>query len=286
MKKRLYLNAALLAIVSALAFFLYLSPGKVDDQEPPLLTNLTKDGVDRIRIERNGEPAISLQRRARGWQMLEPYQVAADSDRISLLLDFLQARSVTRFASIPANLASYGLDKPGSVLTINEQRFEFGAQHPLKAARYVKVGDTVHLIADIVTQHLTAGAEAYVSPALIEPGGAITGIEVPGLKISQNNNALTASAPAASTDEIASYIERWRAARATDIRRATAKEKAAAATEVIQISTDAGKPVSFAILTRAPTLQLLRQDLGLMYEVPADLAESLLQLKPAKPAPP
>ncbi|MFO1435328.1 MAG: DUF4340 domain-containing protein [Gammaproteobacteria bacterium] len=286
MKQRLYLNAILLAVVSVLGLFLYFSPGKVDDQEPPLLIDLSKDSVDRIRIEHDGEPVISLKRQGQTWHLLEPYQVAADSDRISLLLDFLQARSVTRFPSASENLASYGLDHPGSVLTINDQRFEFGAQHPLKAARYVQFGDTVHLVADIVTQHLTAGAEAYVNPNLIEPGSKITGIEVPGLKVSQENNALTASDPSASTDEIAGYIERWRSARAIDIRRATDKDRSTVTTETVQIKDGFGKSLTFTVLTRTPTLQLLRPDMGLVYEVPIELSESLLQLKPAQAASP
>jgi hypothetical protein len=280
MRPRGWLNLALLAIAAAIAWWTLGGSESSQDTTPRLL-NLDKDKVSHIRIEVGTTPPIDLSRTGGQWRMNTPYEIDADADRIALLLDFLDARSLGTFAASTAELHTYGLDRPGFVLSIDDQRIEFGSQHPYKPARYLRYNGTVHMVADLVTQHLLAGAEAYVDGRLIPAGSRIASIAVPGLTVEQTDNTLRASVGAAGSDTIAQFIEHWRGARAISVRAASHEEQSSTASGAITISAADGTQVNYRIIARSPSLLLLRQQPALVLEVGADMIDSLLKLPPA-----
>jgi hypothetical protein len=280
MRLRGWLNLALLAIATAVAWWTLGGSESTQDATPRLLS-LDKDKVSHIRIEVGTTPAIDLSRTEGQWRMNSPYHVNADADRIALLLDFLEARSLGTFPASTAELHTYGLDRPGFILDIDDQRIEFGSQHPFKPARYLRYNGTVHMIADLVTQHLLAGAEAYVDGRLIPAGTRIASIAVPGLTVEQSGNSLRASVSGAGSDTIAQFIEHWRGVRAISVRAASREEQSSTATETITISAADGMQVNYRIIARTPSLQLLRQQPALVLELGADMVDSLLKLPPA-----
>jgi hypothetical protein len=199
--------------------------------------------------------------------------------RAGFLLDFLSARSLTRFPVVSGELAQYGLEPPGSVLIFNDQRFEFGSQHPLSLNRYVRAGDTVHLVTDIIYQHLIAEMSSYVSPRLLPEDGSIASIAMPGLRVEQKDGKLTATSEAASADSVARFIEAWRAARAIVVRALSDEEKGQSSAEKIEIAFADRGALTFAILQREPALILARADIGLAWELAPDMGNGLLALE-------
>ncbi|MCC6714264.1 MAG: DUF4340 domain-containing protein [Gammaproteobacteria bacterium] len=282
MKLRAALNA-LLALAAATLLWLALKqpggPGSADEQ--PLLTTLGKDAVSRIELRHPRSATMVLERSNTRWRMTQPYAIRADADRVNLLLDFLGARSLARFPVIEGELARYGLAEPSSILILNDQRFEFGIQHPLAPNRYVRSGDTVHLVTDIINQHLNSGVESYVDPRLLDGDFEIAGITVPGLTVEQRDGRLTASTGSESADTVARFIEEWRHARAMEVRARGEEDRNAGATQTARIVSGDGSVIEFRILAREPTLRLGRPDLGIVYEFPAEAAARLMSLGPA-----
>src|SRR3990172_6636222 len=131
MKGKLLLNLALLAVVGVLALLAFYQPGSKKQDDQPVLTDLKADQVTRIELQREGRPATVLERNGARWRMLQPYAIDADEARVGFLLDFLGARSVSRFRAVESYLAKYELDRPHATLKLNDLRFDFGAQHPL-----------------------------------------------------------------------------------------------------------------------------------------------------------
>ncbi len=285
MKARTVLNA-LLALLAAALLWLALKqpgdPGSADEQ--PLLTALPKDSVSRIELRHPRSATMVLERSEGRWRMTQPYAIRADSDRINLLLDFLGARSLTRFPVVAGDLGRYGLAEPNSVLILNDQRFEFGIQHPLAPNRYVRSGDTVHLVTDIINQHLNSGVESYIDPRLLDEDVRIASITVPGLTVEQRDGRLRASTGSESADKVARFIEEWRHARAMEVHAMTEEDRKRSATETARIVADDGSVTEFAVLAREPALRLGRADLGIVYELPAESAAPLMALGPAAAA--
>jgi hypothetical protein len=285
MKARTLLNS-LLALVVAALLWLALKPsgGPRDADEQPLLTSLAKDSVTRIELRHPGAATMVLAKTGGRWRMTEPYAIGADADRVSLLLDFLGARSLTRFPAIEAELPKYGLHEPNSILVLNDQRFDFGIQHPLAPNRYVRAGQTVHLVTDIINQHLNAGVESYVDPRLLDEDFDIAGITVPGLVVEQRDGRLTASIGSESADTVARFIEEWRHARAMEVRAITDSEQPGNAAQSVRIVSGAGSVIEFSVLAREPALLLGRRAPRIVYEFPAEAAARLLALGTAASA--
>lgn len=286
MKARTVLNALLAMVAAALLWLALKQPGGPGSaEEQPLLTTLAKDSVSRIELRHPRSAPMVLERSQGRWRMTQPYAIRADADRINLLLDFLGARSLTRFPVVGGDLGKYGLAEPNSVLILNDQRFEFGIQHPLAPNRYVRSGDTVHLVTDIVSQHLNSGVESYIDPRLLDEDFGIASITVPGLTVEQRDGRLSASTGSGSADTVARFIEEWRHARAMEVRALAEEDRNANAPDAARIVSGDGSVIEFAILAREPALRLARRDLGIVYEFPAETAARLMALDPAAAAP-
>lgn len=282
MTSKPWLNLALIAVAATIGWLTLRPAANRPDESTPRLMELNKDAVAQIRIITRASLPIELVKRSGRWQMLSPYDVPADPARVDLLLDFLEARSLDTLQPSASELHVYGLDAPAFSLDIDRHHFEFGAQHPFKPARYVRVDGSVHMVADLVTQHALAGAEAYVDTLLVPPGTSIRRISVPGLDVEQRDNRLVASVSGATPDVIATFIERWRAARAASVESAA---PVATTGDSIRITDDHGTTIAYRILARAPALRLEREGTPLVFELAADAGRGLLEL-PASPATP
>jgi len=275
MRRQPWLNLGLLVLAVAIGW-ITLRPGTdTSIEDTPRLMEIDKQAVHDIRIAVAGSIPIEIERQADRWQMLSPYRVPADRARIDLLLDFLEARSLGSFPASAQDLHTYGLDHPGFSVDIDDHHFEFGAQHPFKPARYLKYNGTVHMVADLVTQHALAGPEAYVDTLLVPEGSHIARISVPGIEVEQSEGRLHASVDGTSPDTIAHFIERWRAARATGVHAATGSE---ASEGVVHIVDDGGTTTEYRIVGRDPARLLRPADAPLVFELGQDAARDLFEL--------
>ena len=75
MKSRLLLNVALLLALIGLALYAYYRP--TDEGEPEIrITQLSRDQIDRVRIERHNAADTEMEKRNGNWHMLRPYNTA------------------------------------------------------------------------------------------------------------------------------------------------------------------------------------------------------------------
>jgi hypothetical protein len=279
MRRQTWLNLGLLVLAAAIAWLTLRPEAETSTEATPRLLELDRQSVHHVRIAVAGSIPIELERQAERWQMLSPYRVPADRARIDLLLDFLEARSLGSFPASAQDLHTYGLDHPGFGVDIDDHHFEFGAQHPFKPARYLKYNGTVHMVADLVTQHALAGPEAYVDTLLVPEGSQIARISVPGIEVEQREGRLHASVDGTNPDTIAQFIERWRAARATGVHAATGSEPSEG---VVQIVDDRGTTTEYRIIGHDPAWRLRRADAPLVFELGQDAARDLFELPDAR----
>ncbi len=280
------LNLLLIAVVAVLAAVVYFEPGREKPPVPARLTTLTAAQVTRIAITRPDQPDIKLVKKGAQWLMETPYATTADEVRIGFLLDFLEAKSGSSFPVVKADLPKYALDKPRAVLTLNNEVFEFGDSNPMTMQRYVRHGDAIYMLFDTAYQYLIAEPGTYVNPQLIDAGAKIESISVPSLSVEQHDGKLTATPPAASSDQLARFVEEWRQARALAVRNLdkTQQDDMAKATDKLEVTWTPDGKRSWVILTRDPDWVLARTDLPLAYMLSADTAKKLMSLGAAESA--
>jgi hypothetical protein len=111
-----------------------------------------------VKIETGGETVEELERVNGEWRSRLQHRPVKDREWLKHLLHIAQLPSLARFP-VPKDLGPYGLDHPRHRLWFDDTLIEWGGLEPLGRRRYVRVGDTIHVISDGFTHHLhPAGA--------------------------------------------------------------------------------------------------------------------------------
>ncbi len=92
------------------------TPGQMRDRE---LMTFKADDVKRLTIEHDNGPAVEVDRDRGQWNIVKPARYPADSTQVHQLLSALaQAKAADFVSDAPADVASYGLEKPRLTITV------------------------------------------------------------------------------------------------------------------------------------------------------------------------
>jgi len=273
MKSRLTLNLGLLALIAVLTTVAVLKPGKKEEPQPTLVAG-ELNSLSRVKLQ--NKDTLTFEKKDGLWVLTAPFAAPVNQVRMRQLVEVGQAVSSARYPIKPEELAQFGLDRPQATLTLGDTTLQFGNTDPINMRRYVRIGDTLHLVDDNFFHHLTASATDYVDKKLIPEGAKFRQIELPGLKIMKGAEGRWTAEPAGDgKTDWAELASTWATARAIEVKRLEKDTPG----ETIRVTLNEGSPIEFFILRKQPTLTLARRDLGLQYEITADTARDLLNQK-------
>jgi len=262
--------AALAVVVAALGGWLYYKPSARETQTQAVST-LKAGDVKRVRVERTPDVQLALERRDGTWYITEPFKARADGFQVGRLLQVLDTRSAVRY---PAQaLTRYGLDKPMARLTIEDQRFDFGAFNTTTREQYVLAGDSVYLIALGAGAALPRDAEALLARELFAPGEAPVRIELPEFTAILQDGTWQLNPPTdASADDRVAWAEAWQRASALRAER----YDGALPGPFVRVTLKSGPTVTLGLIQREPEVVMVRSDEGIAYRFVQGAAKRLL----------
>lgn len=273
MKSRILLNLALAALVAVLILLVWLKPRPAVPQEFKLST-LASASINRIAIEKPGQPAIVLQRNPAGWRLSAPFQARAEGAAVGRLLEILAATSLQRFPA--TDLGRFQLDTPLLRLTLNDQEFSFGTQNTLTGEVYVATNGGVHPVAPSYLAHALKIPADFAAHAFLAEEEKPAGFEFADLNLSQNSDGKWSASPGRpnlSQDDINRWVDEWRHASSL----VTQPYDGTPAQESFTLRFGDGKLIPCKILRREPELVMLREDENLQYHFPAEVGKRLLR---------
>jgi hypothetical protein len=274
-KSRLLVNLALLLALAALGLYAYLRP----KQEPSpgfAVSQVKRDDVDRIRLERRGAAAIELARDKGSWHMLAPFKSRADRFQVDRLLDIAAATSKQKLPA--AQLQRYGLAPAAVTVTLNDQIFAFGALNEITNEQYVASGDAVYLVATYLGYGIPTDAARILSHRLLGENETPVAFDFGRWKAAKDDSgkwSITGSPPKKeppSTDDLNRWVDEWKLASGLSVE----PHKGARRGDQVTVTLGGGKAVSFVVLGRASEVQLLRTDENMRYRLGADAGARLL----------
>ena len=270
MKNKLWLNAALLAAVIALALFAWLKPQKVEAELK--LSALKAGEVDRIGIEIAGAGPIALERAQAGWLLTAPVAARADDFQVQRLLVLSEATAKERFPA--TGLARFDLNEPYARVTLNQQSFSFGAVNPMGREQYVLTQGGVYLVGLRYGAALPKDALQLASRQLFAADEAPVRFEFKEYSITQSDGKWNVTPQVAdlSQDDINRWVDEWRQASA--LRSGPYANNKPVGD--IKLEFRDGKKLALGILQREPELVLLRPDENLQYHFLPETAKRLL----------
>ncbi len=282
MSRRWWLNLGLLAAAGVLVAIAVFKPGVETPAPKPALTALRAEAIQKISVERPGQPPIVLEKTGEQWRLTAPLAARANRFRVDNLTRIASAASEARLPLDPAALGQYGLDKPLASVRLDDELVQFGGLHPLKQQQYVRYRDGVHLIGAHHLQAAAARFADFIDTALIEDGrGEPIALRLPGVTLTQTDGhwKLEPANQDIGSDRVMQFVQEWRHARALSVSRYDGKP----AKERVTIEFAAAEPdkrdiLEIGIVARTPQLILVRKDEGLQYHFPADTAARLLNI--------
>lgn len=287
MSSRTLINLLMFAAVLALGLVTYLEPGRTPAPAVRHLTELTPAAIGDIVIERVGTPQVRLVRRDGQWRLDAPLQARANRYRIEAILGLASAVSLAQLPAAGVDLKQLGLDPPRVQVRLGTVELAVGGTEALDNRRYVRAGETVHLVDDLYYRHLVASPVELVDPALLDPHAKPLGIVLPelSLQLVDGRWILTPPDPAISADAVAALVERWRHASAIELSSCETQPDAAPPHWAEVRLADASTPLRWQIRGEGAELVLCRPDLKVAYHFPKQTGEALLALDKSAPGP-
>lgn len=230
-----------------------------------LLTGLRIDGIQQIRLF-NGlkrKAAIQLQRENDGWWLQHPLQIRADAMSVHEILRLAETPSHVQRPASGLDLPALKLKPPLWRVQFNQHTLEIGGRESISGRRYIRVNDTVHLVADFNPALIDSNYADLADRSLLPAN-----IDVLQIQTSQDGPA-RAGAPHDA------LLSRWQTARADWIIRPMSMHFDQV-DDRVRIKTRSGR-IEFLVAGREPRLQLIRPDWDLLYVLPASAAAELLE---------
>lgn len=265
MKSRWITNLLLLLAIAILSLIAHFKPGIDKPDAAVYLTMLKQDEVTRIQLERSLLPELLLVRHNDSWFIEQNPRLPADTFQVNALSRLAEQTVERSYSVTELDLAQAGLAVPENRVTLNQQELVFGSIDPLEGLRYVRLGETVHLIEDLYQNQIQASYTNFVRRRLFADNASITALKLPGLQLQQLSGQwqLTPEQDI-SADRLQLFIDGWQSASALNIQKMDAELTG----ETISV-TLAGqeKPVEFIIQARETELVLARPDFGIQYKL-------------------
>jgi hypothetical protein len=202
------------------------------------------------------------------------------------MLSILDARSAVRYPA--SDLVRYGLDKPQAALTLDDQRFAYGAINNMTREQYVATGDAVYLVPLAYITALPRNADSVLALRVFASDEKPVRFTLPQFTVGfgEGKWTVTPQADDRSADERNAWVDAW--VNAAAIR--AEHTSRAASPEQITVDLRDGRTITLSIQQREPELVLLRHDERVEYHLFAEAGKRLIappgapQKAAAKPA--
>lgn len=278
MNRRSWLNAALLAAVTALALFAYYKPQKSEPAHK--LSMLKAADANTLKIEIAGSPPIEVARAGADWKLTAPLPARADSVQVQRMLEILDATARDRFPA--TGLARYDLNEPAARITVNQQSFAFGAINQMSREQYLLTQDGIYPVSLRYGTLLPKTFHQLVSRQLFAPDEAPSAFRFKDFAVEQRDGKWQMTPPGAdlSADDITRWVDEWRLASALGVLPASNRKPVTA----IKVTLKTGADIALSVVQREPQLVLARSDQPFEYQFNAEAARRLLAPPAAEPA--
>lgn len=220
MEKRIFINAMLATLLGLILILVFIK-SETKQNATKQVTPLVADEIDHIEIIRPGKASIELQLTEDGWYLVGPLTAPALPGKMDRLLKIAAIPSSTQYIIDPEVLSQYGLDQPIASIRFNQTQLDIGQVEPIKQRRYVRTGNTLHLLDDTFMHHLMGKPTDYIDTRILPDGVQISRLQLPGLHLiytagqgwrdqANPDNEL-------QPDQVQILVDEWRFARAINI---------------------------------------------------------------------
>jgi hypothetical protein len=273
------LNIALGVALGAMLLVAWLMQRDAEHLQP-MLSEFDYAAVSTLRIEVANREPVSFERVDGAWRMRLPLEIEVDARRIEEVVNALAVPSAARYPARDLGLDALGLgDPPRARVVVDGEPFLLGDTNPVTRQRYVRRGEVVHLVTDLLYFRLLGEPHGWVRRQPLPPGSRISRIEAGGFVIGRTDDGWALEWPVgqeASAATLRRVVDAWANAQAYEVRR---WEGPMPFENVALIWLDGSdEPLEFILRRWDDRMAVIRPDLELEFLLPLYRAEDLWNL--------
>lgn len=278
MRSRILLNLVLVLALLALTLYAYFRPKHENTAAAIKVSQLGRDDVNRILIERRGSPPIRLEKRDGVWHIAAPLRTLADPYQVDRLVDIAGAKAKSRLPL--SDPGRFDLDPPQVRVTLNEQPFSFGRINDVTYEQYLATGDSIYLVPPFHGYGVPADVNSLVNRKLLHDSEMPVAFEFGRYRIVRGDRGDWSAEGASpwkrerppSQDDFNRWVDEWRLASGLSAQ----PHKGERGKEQVTLRFKNGKSVVLHVLRKQPDFQLVRADSGIGYRFGLDAGRRLL----------
>ncbi len=171
-------------------------------------------------------------------------------------------------------LGKYEKSKASTSISFNDVTIDFGIVNPINGYRYVRTGDTVHLIDDHFYPLLSSQTGTLVARELIASNAVIEKLVLPEQTLYRDENNFWHSSNELNPDAINETLYHWKNSQAFGVHNYMQREPQADISVYLAGDTE---PVQFYVTDIDPWLIIARPDLDIEYHFNLEFYDHLLR---------
>ncbi|MCZ6669325.1 MAG: DUF4340 domain-containing protein [Gammaproteobacteria bacterium] len=274
--RRWIINFLLIAII-AISYFVgdrYWTDSPNQSRNP--ISRLKPADIMSVAYELDGNSFV-LSKSSDQWQLETPVQWPANNITVERIIAILASETETSIAVDGIDLTALGLQDPKLTLRLNDTVVLFGATNNINDRRYILIGSTIFLLADVHLPFMVQGISGLIDKRLLPGSISLQALDIAGLRLNKNNTSTWNSSnnTAISTDQINRLVSNWQTIEAGTIRR---YDPSASVQQKIVATLSDGSSIEFLLMAREPELVIARPDLDLQYHFTEKYFDALFSI--------
>jgi hypothetical protein len=263
LSKRWLINSLLILVIAISALVGYRYQSQSVNQATNAITRLKPAEISSITIHLP-DKNIVLRKSEGLWLIDSPLQWPAHGITIERILGIATSQAESSFATEGVDLAPLGLLDPQVRLSLNDVQISFGTSNNIGDRRYLMVGSTIYLLADIHYPFIIQGIAGLIDKRLLPPSISLQSLNLEGRILTRGNSgswqsSLSTDIPA---DQLNYFVNNWQSLEVPVVK--IFKQGGMPLERIVAGLTDDSK-IEFLLMSIEPELVIARVDLGVQY---------------------
>ena len=260
--RRWIINFLLIALI--VVFYFGGNRYWTDSQNAPRnpISELKLSEINSVDFEYDGDRFV-LSKSSDQWQLEKPVRWPANNIAVERIIAIVASETESSISIDGIDLSALGLQEPKLTLRLNHMPILFGATNNIGKRRYILIGSTIFLLADVHLPFMIQGVPGLINKHLLPRSISLQALDLAGVELIKSEAAWNSSNNTKiSTDQAIRLVSNWQTFEAGKIRQF---DQSAPVREKIVATLNDGSSIEFLLLTLEPELVIARPDLDLQY---------------------
>jgi len=263
LSKRWLINWLLIALIAIFAYAGIRYQQKTAYMPKNSITSLKLQDIHTAVIQAADKHFV-LSNSGNQWLLEKPVQWPANNITVERLISIVNSEPDSRLPAGGIDLATFGLQFPKAILTLNNTRILFGATNNIGGRRYVMIGSTIYLLPDIHLHFINQGVNGLIDHRLLPRSIPLQSLQLNDVSLSKSSDG-TWQADAIGeidVDRVNRLVNNWQTLAAGNIK---IYDKSKKSSQKMIAGLQHGKQIDFLLMSVKPEIVIARPDLGVQY---------------------